>query len=571
MIELLGPDIHPTLPLLAGALAALITRGHLRRVLMLAAPIVGLVNLLGLDPAAFNGVALLGADLTPVRLDGLSLLFGVLFHVAAFLGVLFALHHQDTLEHTASMVYAGAAIGAVCAGDLLTFFIFWELLALSSAMLILARRDAQAIGATLRYLIVQVSAGVLLLAGAILLAHDTGSLAFGAIGLESAAGWLILAALGIKAAFPLVHAWLTDAYPAATPTGAVFLSALTTKVAIYALARGFAGTELLIYVGVAMALFPILYGIIENDVRRVLSFSLIDQLGFMVVAIGIGTELALNGAAGHAFVHVIYKSLLFMSIGAVVYATGEARASELGGLARRMPWTAGFTVVGAASISALPLFSGFVTKSMIMSAVVYEGMAGVWLALMVAAVGVVVYVGVKVPYAVFFSQGPTAAESVQEAPLNMRVAMGLAAALCVVIGLAPGLLYAHLPWPLDYSPYDVSHVLSQLQLVVFAALAFAVLLRLGIYPRDRRAINLDSDWLYRRAGPVLYPTLARPVRTLAAGVDGAVQGIGQLSISLARGLQYGSGGLLGRPWSAGFMAFWVAVLLGVTLVLYYLR
>jgi multicomponent Na+:H+ antiporter subunit D len=256
----------------------------------------------------------------------------------------------------------------------------------------------------MRYLLVQVGSGVLLIAGIVAQLGATGSIAFDQIGVGTLAGNLIFVAFGIKCAFPLLHTWLQDAYPEATVSGTVILSAFTTKLAIYALARGYAGTDILIPIGAVMAVFPIYYGLIANDLRRVLSYALICQLGFMVVGIGIGTELSLNGTTSHALASILYKALLFMATGAVLHRVGTIEASDLGGLYKSMPWTAGFCIVGAASISALPLFSGFVSKGMTVDAAMYEGHFWTWIALMAASVGVFHFTAIRVPYLAFFGR-----------------------------------------------------------------------------------------------------------------------------------------------------------------------
>ncbi|MEO1848271.1 MAG: Na(+)/H(+) antiporter subunit D, partial [Pseudomonadota bacterium] len=365
-------------------------------------------------------VAFMDLYLEPLRVDKLSMLFGILFHIGAFIGIVFSLHVDDRSQHVAALLYAGSAIGAVFAGDLLTLFLFWEILALTSAFLIFANRTDRAWGAGMRYLVIQVLSGVLLLAGALMLYRHSGSLAFNHIGLNGAGSFLIFIAFGIKCAFPLLHNWLTDAYPEATPTGTVFLSAFTTKVAVYALARGFAGTEALVYIGATMTCFPIFYAVIENDLRRVLAYSMINQIGFMVVGIGLGTALAMNGAIAHAFNDVIFKGLLMMSMGAVLHMTGRINGSDLGGLYKSMPVTAGLCIVGAASISAFPLFSGFVSKSMVMVAVLEEGHPGVWLALLFASAGVFHHAGIKIPFFAFFSHDSGIRTT--EPPLNMLAA-----------------------------------------------------------------------------------------------------------------------------------------------------
>ena len=319
--------------------------------------------------------------------------------------------------------------------------------------------------------------------------------------LQDPGAWLILLAFGIKCAFPLLHNWLQDAYPEATITGTVVLSVFTTKLAIYALARGFAGTELLIPIGAAMTVFPIFFAVIENDMRRVLSYSLNNQLGFMVVGVGIGTEMAINGAAGHAFAHILYKSLLFMAMGAVLYRVGTIKASELGGLYKSMPWTTAFCIVGSMSISAFPLMSGFVTKSMILFAAAEEHLWVVWLVLLFASAGVLDHSGIKIPFFTFFAHD--SGKRCEEAPLNMRLAMGVIAVACIAIGVFPQLLYSLLPYATDYAPYTSTHVVTQLQLLLFSALGFVMLFRSGLYPPEIPSVNLDFDWLYRKAAPRL--------------------------------------------------------------------
>jgi multicomponent Na+:H+ antiporter subunit D len=502
-----------------------------------------------------------------MRVDRLSLLFGYVFVLALFLTAIYALHVEDTTQHVAALVYGGAALGAVFAGDLLTLFVWWELTAVSSVLLIWARRTERAYGAGMRYVVIQLGSGMLLLAGAALHVTAGGSLAFGHIGLESAGGALMLAAIGIKCAFPLLHNWLQDAYPEATETGTVVLSAFTTKLGIYALARGFPGTEMLIWIGAAMTAFPIFYAVIENDLRRVLAYSVNNQLGFMVVGIGLGTEMAVNGAVAHAFADILFKMLLFMSMGAVLLRTGTVNGTDLGGLYKSMPWTTGFCIVGAASISAFPLFSGFVTKSMVMSAAASEGYVFTWLVLLFASAGVFHHAGIKIPYFAFFAHD--SGIRCREAPPHMLIAMALTAALCVGIGSFPAALYALLPYPVTYVPYTASHVLDQLQLLVFSALAFSVLMRTGIYPPEMRSVNLDFDWIYRGLGCDLVRTMAGIVSAwLVAGGEMARLFAGRSLTALRR--HHGPESALARTWPTGSMALWVMILLLAYLLFYYL-
>ena len=568
-------SLPPGIIILVGALALPLLPRSAQAIGALALPAISLAQLLFLSEGVFPGIELAGLSLLQVRVDPLSLAFGYIFHIAAFIAALYALHVRDTVQHVTAMLYVGSAIGAVFAADLITLFIYWEITALASVFLIFASRTQRAYQAGIRYLIVQIGSGVLLLAGILLHYHDSGSLSFdqligpdGNLSDANAGVWLIFAAFGIKCAFPLLHNWLQDAYPQATVTGAVFLSAFTTKLAVYALARGFPGTEVLIGIGVVMTLFPIFFAVIENDLRKVLCYSLNNQLGFMVVGVGIGTELALNGAVAHAFVHILYKALLFMSMGAVLYRTGTIRASDLGGLYRSMPWTAAFCIVGAMSISAFPLFSGFVAKSLTMSAVAEGYYMLTFIGLLIASAGVMEHSGIKIPYFAFF--GHDSGIRCKEAPWHMCLAMGAAAVLCIAIGWFPQPLYALLPYPVVYQPYaDLGHSVTQLQLLLFAALAFVVLKRTGMYPAEQASLNLDTDWLYRRAAP-------RVIRKIVAASRQVWRAFLRTGSELGRTLMrlvlnhYGPEGTLARAWPTGSMVLWVAVLLGASLILFYL-
>lgn len=506
------------LPFFIAALFAWVAPIRWRYALVLVPFISGIWLFLNHDPAGIT-INLHVFELVLVKVDKLSLLFAYLFHIACFICLIYAMHVKDKVQLVAGLAYAGSAIGAVFAGDFLTLFIFWELLALTSAFLVFARRTQASQKAGVRYLIIQILSGVALLVAAILHYQNTGSLAIEFIGLGSTASYIFLFAFGIKAAFPFLHTWLTDAYPEATPVGTVFLSAFTTKVAIYMLARTFPGEEPLVYIGAAMTCFPIFYAVIENDLRKVLAYSLINQLGFMVCGIGIGTALALNGAVAHAFNDVIFKGLLFMTMGAVLTRVGHVNGSDLGGLHKTMPKTALFCIIGAASISAFPLFSGFVSKSMVMAAMIEGGYDYLWLMLLFASAGVFHHAGIKIPFFAFFAHDSGLRP--KEAPTNMLIAMGIASVLCIVIGSYPAILYQLLPWENTYVPYDVTHVLTQLQLLFFSALAFVWLNKQGLYPPELRSVNVDVEVFYRKFLPSLGNSSYRVANSISASVKHA--------------------------------------------------
>jgi len=547
----------PILFLLAAAALAFIPV-RFRAPLMLATPVLALISIIAFGAGNHGLLNVINFDLVFYRIDSLSMPFGIVFCIAAFLASLYSWHVRDLMQQIATMAYAGAALGGVFAGDLIALFVWWESIAVASVFLIFARGTAGAMATGMRYLLIQVFSGMLLFAGLLVHFYDTGSIAFNHLGLVSFGTWLIFIAFGIKCAFPLLHNWLQDAYPAATVTGTVVLSIFTTKMAVYALARGYAGTEILVYIGAVMALFPILFAIIENDLRRVLAYSLNSQLGFMVVGVGIGTELALNGTVAHAFSSVLYKSLLFMSVGAVLYRTGTSKASELGGLYRTMPVTMVCCVIGAMSVAAFPLFSGFISKSLIIDAASKNSYYVVWFCLVVASAAVLAHTTIKIPYFAFFAKD--SGKRPEEAPKHMRMAMIATAFLCVFIGVFPGPLYSILPFEVDYKPYTFGHVITQLQLLSFAALACVYLLRVGLYPLDKRGVNIDTDWVYRKAIPSLLPHAVTDIASLNASLrTWAMRRLERLQLHVAR---YASPtGPLADSWGVKAMVGAVVVLM----------
>lgn len=555
--------LHPGLVLVLAGLALGLLRGRARASLALAAPLAAIGILLSVGEGVHWSGRYLGLEIAPYAVDALSRLFALIFAIMAFGGALFALGQANRLELPAAFVYAGAAIGAVLAGDLVTLFVFWELMALGSTLVIWSAGTAPAWSASRRYLAVHLLGGVLLLAGIAGHVSDTGSAAFVRMALDSPAHWLILAGFLVNAGAPPLSAWLPDAYPEASWSGTVFLSAFTTKTAVCVLLRGFPGTELLVWVGLFMVFYGIVYALLENDMRRILAYSIVNQVGFMIAGIGIGTEMALNGAAAHAFTHILYKALLLMSAGAVLLQAGRRKCSELGGLFRTMPFTTLCGTIGALAISSFPLTSGFVSKSMISQAAADQHLLWVWLALAAASAGVFLHAGIKFPWFVFFQKDSGLRPP--EPPLNMRLAMGLFAALCIGLGVFYQPLYALLPFKAGYVPYTGAHVVVQLELLLFSGLAFFVML-----PMLRRTltITLDLDWFYRVFAPRILAgagaLLAMAGAALRAWADGAVARVGE-GVRRRDGLQ----GLHVRTASTGAMVLWVALLLAGYLLVYY--
>ncbi len=548
--------------LIFGGVLLTFLRGTERWGILVGAPLITLVLVLFVPDDATSTIFWLGYELQPFRLDRLARFFALAFSIAALAGGIFAMRQERSAELSAAFVYAGATLGVVMAGDLITLFIFWEVMAIASAVVIWSA-GGNALAAGQRYILVHLLGGVLLMAGIAGEVAQTGSLLFGPLQADSPARILILLAFLINAGAPPFSAWMPDAYPESSWSGMVFLSAFTSKCALYVLLRAFAGEDILIWVGLYMTFYGIVYALLENDMRRILAYSSVNQVGIMVVGVGIGTGATLAGAAALAFAHVIFKVLLVMSAGAVLYATGKRRCTDLGGLFRTMPFTTIAAIVGALAISAFPLTSGFVAKSLITEGSAEIGLRWVYYLLVAASAGVFLHAGIKFPWFVFFAKDSGLRPA--DPPLSMRVAMSICAALCVLIGIFPGIFYGLLPWVVDFHPYTADHVVTQLQLLLFSGLAFFLLLG---WMKRTNTITLDLDWLWRRAGAVLAREFnLRGSAARLAIANRATKAGARILRAVYR--SYGPSGILARPWPTGSMAFWTTVLLAAYLVLDY--
>lgn len=495
--------VHPSLPLFAAALAALFLHPLGQRIALLlgAAASAGLVLMLPADANLSMDVA--GLALVPLRADALSTVFATAFALYAVVAAIFAWSDDSAMTRVFAAVLAAGGIGVALAGDMITLFVFWEMLAIGSLFLVWAGSDKQSGPAGLRYVIFHLAGGLCLLTGIIMHLQAGGANALSAMSLDSAAAWLMLIGVLVNAAVPPLHAWLPDAYPRASIFGTVFLAAFTTKSAVYVLARLFPGAEVLVWLGAVMALYGVVFAVLENDIRRLLGYHIISQVGYMVCGVGIGTEMAVNGSAAHAFSHIFYKGLLMMSAGAVVWATGRGKLTELGGLAGPLRWVLLLCMIGAFSISGVPLFNGFISKSMVISAAAEAHLGPIELMLVIASMGTFLHTGLKLPWFTFFANPATPTPVRRPVPRTMYLAMGLAALVCIACGVYPTVLYDALPHAVYYHPYTANHVITALQLLVGTALGFWLLRGvLGGQP----TITLDVDRLYRR-----------PIRLAVAG------------------------------------------------------
>ncbi len=529
--------IHPTTWFLMGAvlLPFLSKKEKLKKTVLIGIPLIAFALIHWL-PDSFGHVSYLGFDLVFGRVDQLTRVFLHVFTIMALLGCIYGLHVKETGQHIAAFLYVGGSLGVTLCGDYLTLFIFWELMAFSSTFLVWYRKKRRSIEAGFRYLLVHTAGGLVLLAGIFLRYKNIHDLSFVQVATNSAtfADYLIMVGFMLNAAVPPIHAWLPDAYPEASVSGAVFMCAFTTKTAVYALARGFPGFEALAILGAVMTLYGVGYAAIENDARRILAYHIVSQVGFMVCGIGIGTAMAVNGAIAHAYAHIIYKGLLFMGAGSVLEMTGKSKLNELGGLYKRMPWAMIFTVIGGISISGFPLTSGFISKSMTIAAAGEHHRVGLMIMMILASVGTFLSVGIKLPYFIWF--GKDSGVEAKEAPWNMNLAMSIAAFICFFLGVYPDYLYKMLPFPVTYHPYSAYHLSETLQILGFTGLGFFIMVK-KLKPGPK--INLDLDWFYRKGARVFMGFASRQVLSSDNWINDVYRRIGlKFTMVLAKAISW---------------------------------
>ena len=585
--------LHPSVFYILGGLLIPFLKGRVKQGYMLFVSLLAFFAVVNLPYGTFGSYEFLSWKLTFLEVDKLSKVFAYIFTIMGVIGVIYSIHVKNDGEHFSAFYYVGGSLGVIFAGDFLTLFLFWEMMAFSSVFLIWFRKSKSSLDSGFRYLLWHVAGGLILLAGIMLQYSVSGDLSVQYLpfhgwwptDFQSLASFLIIIGFIVNAAVPPFGAWLPDAYPAATVTGAVFMSAFTTKTAVYALIRVCAGSEMLIVLGVIMAIYGVVYAVLENDARRLLAYHIISQVGYMVAGVGLGTPMAINGVVAHAFCHILYKSLLFMGTGSVLYVTGTAKLTELGGLYKTMPRTMIYTVIGGLSISAFPLFSGFVSKSMTVTAFGEAHLTWAFMALMLASAGTFLHTGLKVPYFIWF--GKDQGLKAKEPPWNMELAMGIGALFCVGLGIFYKPLYALLPHAVHFEPYTAYHTWETLQLLLFTQLGFFLLLK-KLWCED--TISLDTDWFLRKGakafmwitkplakieykfiGEIYEFIIQKPIMGTAkvfkiidtVVVDGAVNGLGKLTLAWSRKIQNAQSGQIqhyAMYMVAGFIALIVVIM-----------
>ncbi len=529
--------MHPATMFIVGALLLpLFKKFNAQKVWLVLVPLLAFMQIKYL-PSSFGCVEWMGFKLQFGRVDQLTMVFLHVFTLMALIGSIFGLHVKESGQHAAAWLYVAGSLGTTLAGDYLVVFIFWELMAFASVFLVWYRKRKKSIDAGFRYLLVHTFGGLVLLGGIFLHYQATHDLSFVAVSPETATigEYLIMIGFMLNAAVPPIHAWLPDAYPEATVTGAVFMCAFTTKTAVYVLARGFAGFEALMILGAIMTLYGVFYAVIENDARRILAYHIVSQVGYMVCGVGIGTEMAVNGACAHAYAHILYKALLFMGVGSVLEMTGRSKLSELGGLYKYMPLTMIFTVIGGIAISGFPLTSGFISKSMIIAAAGEHHQLIVMCMLDLAAVGTFLSVGIKLPYFIWFGPNDCGLKP-KEAPWNMQLGMFMAAFMCLFLGMYPKFLYDMLPYAVHYNAYNMAHLSETFHLLGFTAFGFYLMVK---YLKPHDVSNLDLDWFYRRGAGWFMWFARNPVSASNEFVSNIYRTVGlRLTMAMARGLSW---------------------------------
>lgn len=511
-------NIPPALIYFAGAaVVPLVGRGKARKVYLIVLAALGLLGVALLKPqTSWEFAVLPGLELTFLHADSLSLIMGYIFAIIGGAALLYSLEvTRETGEHICGLLYLGSALGAVFAGDFFTLYLFWEIMAFSSLGLIWYSKTERATTAGMRYILFHLFGGCALLGGIIIQYMNTGSIAIGPV--EPGMGYLlVLIGIGVNTAFIPLHTWLPDSYPKATIAGAVFMCVFTTKTGVYILARTFPGVEAVAYMGGLMCLYGVAFALLQNDVRKLLSYHIVSQVGYMVAGIGIGTYVGINGGIAHVFNHILYKSLLFMCMGAVIFATGKYNLTELGGLAKKMPITMITCIIAAFSISGVPGFNGYVSKGMVIHAAELEGMHILALVLIAGSVGTFLSF-LKLTYFTFIRKNDEL--EAQEAPWPMLIAMGSVAFLCVALGIYPQALYGILPYAetaFHYHAYTFGHTIGTVELLMVTAGGFFLLQ--GVFSPHER-ITYDLDHLYRKAGRGFIWLCEQPLVTVAAFID----------------------------------------------------
>lgn len=401
------------------------------------------------------------------------------FTLVGSMGLLYGLQLSEPREQVLALTALASAIGIVFADNFIILFIFWEMLTLSTAGLILLGRTPRAIIAGLYFLFFHLAGGLIVLFG--ILQHHVATGSF--ILTEPQAGLtLFIIGFGFKAAFLPLHLWLVRGYPSANFPSSVLLAGLTTKVGVYAIARILPPHEVIMLMGASMAVFGVVCALLQQNMRRLLSYHIISQVGYMVAGVGLATNYAVDGALLHVVNHMLYKALLFMSAGAVLYATRIENLHDLihkdsgedeklkQNIWKAMPLITIGAIVGALAISGFPFFNGYVSKYLLKKAMYDMGPAEIML--MIASIGTAASFCKLIVFG--YIQGR--AKIINKVPVSSQLAIGGAAFFCILLGVYPQLISSLLPYGsvVDYV-YTAESIWGSIRLVTAGALLYMIL------------------------------------------------------------------------------------------------
>nr|WP_195892509.1 Na(+)/H(+) antiporter subunit D [Halopiger goleimassiliensis] len=495
---------YPPLLVFAAALLVLV----LPRIAGYAIGALSLAAVLGISMLAPEGQHLamesfLGHfEVVPFYVDDFSRLLGIGLGFLGVCAVLYAYSSDASRAMTAiALSYVGSSVGAVFAGDWLVLVFMWELMALTSTVLVW-HYGGDAVRAGFRYALLHGTGGVIVLFAVAAHYVEAGTFVYGPGGIANGLPALLaVVGMGVNVGFIGLHVWLPDTYPRPHFAASVFLSVYTTKTSAFVLYRAFpvdAGSDLAIYIaymGGLMSVYGATFALLQHDMRALLSYHIQAQIGYVVAGIGIAaaaaSELAAAGAMAHTFNNVLFKSLLFMAVGVVIFRTGEEDLYKLGGLWREMPLTAVAFGLGALSITAIPGFNGYVSKGMIFDAADphYYGVEEfqvLYYLLWLGAIGTLLSF-IKLGYYVFF-HGESDIEVADAKPGQTVAMLGLGGA-CLLFGvwwqgladLAPlaevhdGVIETIYPGGETHLfPYSFSHLETAAILTGVAAVTFVV-------------------------------------------------------------------------------------------------
>ena len=498
---------------------------------------------------AYVATQLFGFDVILFNVDQFSLLMGVVVGFLATAAVLYAYGTEAPKWVTAfALIYVSSTVGTIYAGDWLTLIFFWELMAVTSTLLVW-QYGGKAVRAGYRYALFHGIGGTFLL-GAVVVhgASMLGSVPAGEIflfssttGIHASATLLAAIGIGVNCGFIFLHTWLPDTYPRPHVAASVFLSVFTTKTAVYVMYRAFPeGGMWLAYLGGFMAVYGAFFALLQYDPRRLLSYHIQAQVGYMLAGLGLATavgDFAVTGGFAHLFNNVLYKSLLFMAVGVVIYRTGVEDIRDMGGLWRVMPVTFLVYLVGAASITAVPGFNGFISKGMVIDSAdeihnfeLLFGEGLLWWLLILGGVGTFMSF-IKLGYYMFFHGSATL--SPKDATRFQTVGMVLAGGACVFFGtpFTYGYLVELMPFTAEVAPelhpYSTSHLTESAALLVAGFVGFFALKRplgwLAHHMRDVDAVTYPAAF-YLARGSVwgvteLWAAVDRAVMNAIAAVE----------------------------------------------------